>query len=252
MNVQQKRIVKRPLMEVIKVNPDPGSGAAGRAAPHLVRLGQEWVVKHPFIALEQHPVAADWHSTLEFIDGEINAFPFQRAKGCLESPFADPRAEIVESDFLRLQQVPIGAGGILKNPLINKIQKILFTSRNPFLKGRSRKGDRLLGLHADLMELSKPVDESNVLSHSHSGHWELRTSGQGLISPFQRVRKKIDCPGPVASKLIQSDLNWNQKARERTDEKQSAKMSIQDAPGGDKDRSRRLRQEPPEIGRAHV
>src|SRR6266478_2796782 len=52
MNVQQQCIVERPLMQIVEVNANSGSGAARGATSHFIHIGEEGIVEHSLLAPE--------------------------------------------------------------------------------------------------------------------------------------------------------------------------------------------------------
>src|SRR5205823_1596806 len=141
MNVQQQCIVERPLMQIVEVNANSGSGAARGSASH-----------HRDFALE-------------FIDCEIHTFALQGTERFFNTIPRDPIFQVVEMDFLRFKQLQVRATGILENTFFDEVQKVLTASRYTLLNGAFRQGNGFLWRHSLLRESAKTLNESVVLSH---------------------------------------------------------------------------------------
>ena len=57
MDVEQQRVIQRPLVQIIKVDAHTGARASGGAALHFIDVRQERVIEHRRVALELHPIA---------------------------------------------------------------------------------------------------------------------------------------------------------------------------------------------------
>ena len=152
-------------MQIVEVNANSGSSAAGGTTSHFIHVGEEGIVEHSLLAPEFHSVSHHRDFALELVDGEIHTFAFQGTERSFNPIPRNPIFQIVEMDFLRFKQLQVRATGILEDTLFDEVQKVLIASRYTLLNGAFRQSDGFLWRHSLLRESAKTLNESVVLSH---------------------------------------------------------------------------------------